>query len=428
MTTTAPPPLGATRYTAGAIILHWTIAVLVVLQIASGLTMTQSAGDGTPLQFDLYQLHKSFGVTVLLLTLARVLWRVFNPPPPEPASVSRLEAIFARTVHFAFYGLLIAIPLTGWLMISVSSVDVPTVLFFTNFLPFPDLPWLGDLGAATRRALGEGGETAHGALAYLTLALLVLHIAGAVKHHLADGRYIARMGWGGAGARRARGRLVAALVPLAILCALVAAATFTRDAAPPASPDAAPVAAVPEAANAVPAASTPAAGGAMPWTVDREASTLTFTVQHNGASVSGGFRAFEAGIVFAADDLANSSIDVTIDTTSAYIRSSEISLQHLAGSDGFDNRAYGTARFTAETIRTDGADYVADGVLEIRGHALPQSLRFSLRIDGDEARAEGRLGVDRLDYGIGADIDEKAETLGATVSVDVVVVARREDG
>src|SRR5215470_17346464 len=114
----------AQRYTSVAIVLHWTIAVMILGMIAAGWWMTRGEGlsaaaPGT-VRFAVFQLHKSFGITILLLSLARLAWRLFNPPPPDPPSLSVWEKTAALAVHWAFYGLMIVLPLTGWAVVSSS--------------------------------------------------------------------------------------------------------------------------------------------------------------------------------------------------------------------------------------------------------------------------------------------------------------------
>jgi len=424
MTTTTAPLPRATRYTSVAVLLHWTIALLLVIQLIGGYAMSDLLAEGTRLQFDAYQLHKSFGITVLLLTVARIVWRLFNPPPAEPASVSRLEALAAGIVQFAFYALLIIIPLTGWVVVSAGTVDIATVLFFVDALPIPDLPFFGGLSEAARHSIAERGEAAHAFLAYATLALIALHVAGAVKHQREDGVFIARMGLKGGPARRAHGRRATLIVTLGLFAILVGSATIARNTGSATAPAPA-TASAPEAAAPASPASAGADANAAAWTLDKAASTLGYTARHAGAEVKGGFNDFDADIVFDPEDLENARIAVTIDTTSAFINSSEISLQNVSGADGFDNANYGTARFTADTIRAEGEGYVADGVLEIRGKSLPQTLYFTLTIDGDTAEANGTLTLARLDYGIGASNDASGTFLGPEVTVDVAVSAHR---
>ncbi len=432
MTTTAKPPFRASRYTTGAVVLHWAIALLVALQLASGFAMTDLMGRSAA-QFDVYQLHKSFGITVLLLTVARIVWRLFNPPPPEPASVGRWESFLANVVQFAFYALLLLVPLAGWVVISAATVQIDTVLFFREWLPFPHLPWLSDLDAPLRSLVEEASEETHGILAYSMLALIGLHVAGALKHQFADGAFLSRMGFSarGDGPRRAYGLVPTVLVTAIVAAVLIGAGTIARHETPASAADTPEPAAA--ASPASPAASDAVAGAsgapasAVAWTIDPAASSLTYKVAYSGADIAGGFRRFDADIRFSPDDLAGSSIDVTIDTGSAFIDSSEVSLQNLAGPDGFANREFGTAQFTADTIRADGEAYVADGTLTIRGTALPQSLRFTVAIDGAGATAAGTMRVDRLGYDIGRKSDASGKWLGLEVTVDFALSATRRD-
>lgn len=417
MTTTAGAPFRASRYTTGAVLLHWLIALLIVLQLVSGVAMNDYVPRGSALQYDIFQLHKSMGVTVLVLTLARILWRLFNPPPPEPASVGRWEGRLAGLVQFLFYALLLVIPLTGWLVISAATVRVDTVLFFVPWLPFPDLPFVADLGNGTRHLLEVAGGEVHELLAWAMVGLLALHVAGALKHHLADGVFLKRMSLGGP-ARRTHGAAVAVIAPLLVLAGLIGAATLARNEIP---------ATTASAGTASEQAASAPAEGAEAWVLQPDGSALTYRVRYARAELEGAFSRFDAAIVFAPDDLANASIDVTIDTSSATIESTEISLQNLAGSDGFDNKAFGTARFRSQSIRREGDGYVAEGTLTIRGEDHPQTLAFNVTIDGDTATANGTMTVARLDYGIGRKSDAKGDYLGLDVTLAVAITARRAD-
>ncbi|UOM35969.1 cytochrome b/b6 domain-containing protein [Acuticoccus sp. I52.16.1] len=269
MPTTTEPPFRASRYTTGAIVLHWTIAILVILQIAGGFTMEALAERGSALQYTLFQLHKSMGATVLVLTVARILWRAFNPPPAEPASVSRMERVVAGIVHKVFYLLLLVIPLAGWVVITVSPIQIETVLYFQSWLPWPHLPGFGGLGADARANVEDIAGDVHVILAYAMGVLVLLHIAGAVKHQMENGRYLRRMtGFsGGDGPRNAYGQATTVVATLVFGGAIIGSAGIARHEAALArapaavSPDEAEVlgsaAAQPPAPEPAPAGPTP---------------------------------------------------------------------------------------------------------------------------------------------------------------------------
>ena len=443
-TLTDDPPFRSSRYTTGAIILHWLTAILVLGQIASGYAMTELIATGSALQYDVFQLHKSLGITVLVLTVARITWRLCNPAPPEPASVSRLEARAAHVVHMAFYALLVLIPLIGWFIVTVSPVDIATVLFFVDRLPWPDLPGFSGLSLEARETLTEWGEEAHALLAYLTGALVLLHVAGALKHQLADGAFIGRMTGTarGDGPRESYGHATTVVTAFLFAALMIGAATYARapeeeTVASTVSPDqvavlssgAATEGAAQPSSDTAPTEDAAAAGDASDaadWTVDLDASTLGFTVTYGGKPLEGRFERFEPTIRFDPDALEATLIEVAIDTTSAVLDGTQVTASQLAGSDGFDDANFGSATFNAEGARADGeGGYRTDGVLTIRGQEAPQSLAFDVVIEGDEASATGTLTIDRFDYAIGQSNDAAAEWIAPDVVVAFDVLARR---
>ena len=173
-----------TRYTRVAIILHWLIALLIIGQIFGGLYMTKAAPAGSTEQFELYQLHKSFGLTILFASLARLVWRLTHRPPALPEGMAAWERIGARFSHVAFYALMIGVPLGGWALVSASPFadSVPTYIF--GVIPWPHLPFFD--GVADRQALTDLIANMHEFFAFATAALLVLHVAAALKHHFVN--------------------------------------------------------------------------------------------------------------------------------------------------------------------------------------------------------------------------------------------------
>jgi cytochrome b561 len=169
-------PTFNTRSTWGwpAKLLHWVVAVCVLGLIVVGVTMVWYVTDlGT--KFRLYQLHKSFGVLVLALVVIRLLWRRLNPMAPAlPANLRPWERHAATLTHRCFYVLLILMPITGWVVASASPLGIPTVVFGLFTLPNP-------IGADAR--LERAMAVVHGGLAVLVVALLLVHVGAALKHH-----------------------------------------------------------------------------------------------------------------------------------------------------------------------------------------------------------------------------------------------------
>ena len=161
-------------YTSGAKTLHWLIALLILVLFPLGWVMGDFAGAQ---KAQAYNLHKSLGATVLILMALRLVWRGLYAAPALPSTMSPMEQTAAKLGHLALYALLIALPLTGWALISTS--DKPSLFFGT---PFPLLPFLAELPAGTKKEYHEALEGAHELLANGVLIILAAHVAAALRH------------------------------------------------------------------------------------------------------------------------------------------------------------------------------------------------------------------------------------------------------
>ncbi len=174
------------RYTPTAVVLHNLIAGLIVATFPLGLYMSDMALS--PRKLQLYSYHKWTGIVILLLAILRLLWRAAHRPPALPADMPHLQVSGAHATHFALYGLMLAVPLSGWLMSSALGFQV--VLF--GVLPLPDL-------IAANKATGHSLRSLHEWLNYSLLVLVMLHVGAALYHQfiLRDG-ILRRMalGWG----------------------------------------------------------------------------------------------------------------------------------------------------------------------------------------------------------------------------------------
>ena len=159
-------------YNRGAIALHWATAALVVANLLLGLSMVGLPISPRKLQW--YLVHKSIGTTIFLLTSLRVAWRVLHPPP-APIPMPRWQRRFAALSHALLYVLLFAIPISGWLYSSATGVQV----VYLGLLPLPDL-------VGRDRALGDDLRLVHVGLNALLFAVLTVHVAATVKHHVID--------------------------------------------------------------------------------------------------------------------------------------------------------------------------------------------------------------------------------------------------
>jgi len=162
----------AARYTRVAVALHWTMALMIAGSFTLGLYMT-----GLPVsvqKLKLYSWHKWAGVVLLLLSVARLTWRLSHPVPLAPP-MARWQARAAHVAHMALYGLFFAVPMLGWAY--SSAAGIPVVLF--GLLPLPDV-------LAPDRQLAVALRPWHGRAAWLLAILAVLHVAGALKHQFVD--------------------------------------------------------------------------------------------------------------------------------------------------------------------------------------------------------------------------------------------------
>ena len=163
----------ALRYSTPAIVLHWLVALLIFVAFPLGLYMADL--PLSPEKLKLFSYHKWIGVTVFTLAGLRVVWRLTHQPPPLPDSVVGWQRRASAIAHGLLYLLILVIPVSGWLMSSAEGVQ--TVWF--GVLPLPDL-------ISKDKALGEVLGEIHETLNYTMLALVVLHVAGALQHHFIE--------------------------------------------------------------------------------------------------------------------------------------------------------------------------------------------------------------------------------------------------
>lgn len=161
------------RYTRTAITLHWLIALLILAAFPLGVYVHDL--PLSPHKLRLFSYHKWIGVTVFMLAVIRVSWRVTHRPPPMPEHMPNWEKFAAESVHYLLYVLIFAIPISGWLMSSAKGFQ--TVWF--GVLPLPDL-------VGKNKELGDQLLELHRALNYLLLGLLLAHVGAALKHHFIE--------------------------------------------------------------------------------------------------------------------------------------------------------------------------------------------------------------------------------------------------
>lgn len=445
------------RYSAVAVALHWAIAILLLAQIAGGFYM-HNLPNSAPMKFDLYQLHKSFGLSIFVLTLIRLGWRLMHRPPSLPDAMPGWQKLAARATHWIFYILMLTTPLVGLAIVSVSPKDIPTEWF--GLIPIPHLNFL-DAGAdpaATEHNFIEFHEM----LSYAILGLLALHVAAALKHGFLDRD----------GVLRSMAPCIAAFIIIGLVFAGLGAGAFvylsngqppsvpaTADveaapketAEPPVEEDAIPSPAEPEqlaeatdeapadaestmgepepaapeetAAPAIEANHGPCSTGiAENWAADKSRSAMQFIGEENGRTFVGAFADFDVEIAFDEANLAQSWVRVVVNTASATTGDQLID-STLPGGEWFDVEDHPAATFQSCDIRKTGeAAYAAHGTLAVKNIEQSIVLPFSLTIAGDTASATGGVDLVRTEFGLGEAaswLDEEGVALEAQVEFTV---------
>jgi len=357
-----------------AITLHWLTALAILAMFALGWTMVDLR-PGSTLQFELFQWHKSVGFTILALTTLRLGWRVSHRPPPLPATMAEWEKRSAHLGHLALYALMIALPLTGWALVSTARFNIPTLLY--GVVPIPHLGPLAEL--PNKAAAHEFSEQLHMIGTWLLAAILMVHVGAALRHHFLQRDDVLRR------------MLPKMMIALAVTTAL--GWTAPADAAE--------------------------------WLIDAAHSRLGFSGNQGGTAFAGSFARWQGGIDFDPARPAAGHALITIEMASAATGDAEKD-QLLPQPEWFDIKSFPKAVFEATSFRAKGGtSYEAVGSLTIRGISRPVVLPFTLDLAGDRAHATGTLDLVRTDFGIGQGMWSTPQTVALQVAVTLDLAAQR---
>ncbi|MFK8078922.1 MAG: cytochrome b/b6 domain-containing protein [Granulosicoccus sp.] len=367
------------RYGDVAVIFHWLIAFFIIGLVVVGKYMV-GLEPNDPVRFELTQWHKSFGLTVLLLSVLRLVWRFTHRPPPDPDSVPQWQQRIAATVHVLLYGLLFVIPITGWIMSSASPLNIDTVLF--NVITIPHLPPFADL--PNKAQIAESFHEYHELAGNLLILLLLAHVGAALKHHFIDkDTILVRMlpNWA---SNAFKGKLT-------VLGILIVSASTTLYLYAGTSNEAALLAA--------------------------GESEVSFIADVTGDQTPGSFAdsTVTASINTQAPD--NSSIVAVVNTSTLSSENAQVE-GSLPDPEWFDVAAYPEARFdsTAITANADGT-FQVDGNLTIKANTQTISFPMSLTDEDDKQVARGEFTIDRREFNIGMDSQPTDEYVGFNVTI-----------
>lgn len=368
---------------------HWLTALLIIANIGLGLAANRLPLDQMALKVQLFSYHKTLGIAALVVALLRIFWAVTQPRPAPVHPERRAETLLAETVHWLLYAALVMVPVTGWIEHAATEGYAPILWPLGQGLPLvPNSPEL----ALTMAAI-------HHLFAWLLMTAIALHVAGALKHAVLerDG-VLARMLTGRpAGRAGAGGHAVPALLAASIFVAGTGIALAMQ-----------------ERPSQIIAT---AEAGASEWQVTE--GSLGFAVRQLGNEVGGSFSDWAAAIDF---DPATGSgqVRVTINMESVSIGTVT---EQAKGAAFFDVAANPVAVFEGD-IRPEGAGYVAQGPLTLKGQQAQVSLPFTLQIVDDVAHMQGSASLDRRDWQIGTGYDDEA-TVGFPVDLSVDLTATR---
>lgn len=400
------------RYSGVAIALHWVLALTLAFQLALGFAMPRDASG-----FALFQLHKSVGITILLLTVLRIVWRLVKKPPL--ATEGGFGGFVARAVHLLLYVFMIGAPLTGWALVSTAKIKAPTVLFGT--LPWPHLP--------LPMGINEPMEEGHELLAWLGLAVIVLHILGALRHQfLIRDNLMRRMSPGGSAALGGLLGLAVLVVyfgtGMTISSRVVANGGYKAESeeqesavalATPSEVAATPTESATAEATETPAAEETPAGPPPVWTI-RPGGRLSFSVGNGAEGLRGSFSDWTGAIKFDPEHPDNApDIRISVKLASASMGDATQDGM-LQDSEFFATSANPVATFRSTSVEQTGPNrYRARGTLSLKGASKPQTITFTLAGEGLKRKVTGSGSIDRSAFGVGT--GESAAALDKAVSL-----------
>jgi cytochrome b561/polyisoprenoid-binding protein YceI len=383
------------RYGAVTKTFHWLTAIGILTMIPMGfVAVNLPAGSEQEIadKIWLFSLHKTAGVTLFFIALARIIWAVTQAKPVALHPDRRLETFAAEVVHWMLYGALVFVPLSGWLHHAALDGFAPIWWPFGQNLPLvPKSDSVATLFAGM-----------HFLFILVLVASLAAHISGALKHVFIDrDATLARMLPGrteAGGPRHAR----SGLAPFSAAAVIWAAVTGVAATAPLSRPG-------PPALVSV----------ASDWGV--QDGTIALTITQNGTAVTGAFDEWTAAISYDPKSGAGQAGEATVTIAmNSLILGAVTDLAR--GTDYLATTQFPTATYKGPIMRTQDGSLVLDGTLSLRDIDIKSRLPFELTLDGSTARAQGTLRLDRRDFSIGAGVTDAGQ-LGFDVVIEIDLIA-----
>jgi cytochrome b561/polyisoprenoid-binding protein YceI len=377
---------------------HWLTALLILTVIPLGAIANRlpyETNEQLAFKAQLFSFHKTLGVIIFAVALARIIWAFTQPKPATLHPDRKAETLLAETVHWLLYISLVAVPLTGWIHHAATSGFAPIWLPISQNLPLiPKDEGIAKLFAGL-----------HWAWSKIMVGSILLHVAGALKHHFVDKDATLRRMWFGTSDTTAaahKGNLTAPVAAIFVYAIVTGLGAF---------------------AGLYTAKSTGTqielAAVSSDWTVTE--GSIDITVQQLGSPVTGSFGDWTAAIKF--DENATGILgDVTTTIAIGSLQLGSVTGQAI-GADFFDADTFPTAVFAGD-IRVSDTGYVADGTLTIKDTTVPMSLPFTLTLNGDMAQMNAALTIDRRTFQIGQSMPDETN-LAFAVDVNIALTATR---
>lgn len=391
---------------------HWLTALLILTEIPVGFianTMAVALRDpanvpqqaSIALTVTLFSVHKTLGVSLFFIALARILWALAQRKPGLLNGDKPAEAWLAETVYWLLYSALVLVPLSGWIYHAATTGFAPIWWPFGQDLPF----------VPKNHSLADLMSVLHYILQWVLIGAIGLHVAGALKHHVIDrDATLRRMLPGHCAAQPTRaqpGHFMPAITAIAIWLGILGGAYMLgwlsqeRKFGP---------AAQAEALEQVHSE----------WQV--QSGEIRITIKQLGSDITGQFADWTADISYDEEPSADGTQGkVSININVASLTLGAVSSQAM-GAGYFDVKNYPIASFKADIINLDGGP-IARGILTVRDQSVPLDIPFDLQITGGEAIASGQATVDRRGLSMGLGLAEGA--LGYAVQIGFKLTAKR---
>ena len=391
---------------------HWVVALGIITMIPLGLVAAERAhliGVGDPgvdqafidTTVTLFSIHKTLGVTLFLVALARIAWALTQPKPTPVHPGRRLETFAADTTHWLLYASLVLVPLSGWVHHAATTGFAPIWLFPDELPLVPDSP-----------AVAEFFGAWHWVFTKVLIGALLLHVAGALKHAIVDRD--------GTLARIVTGRLAGpagadhAWMPVAAAAAVWVGAIALGSV-------------LGLGADRVGATATLGEPVASEWQVTE--GSLGITVTQMGTEISGEFAEWTAEIAFDPNATGATHGDVTVTVATGSLSLGDVTQQATAA-PFLQSERFPQAVYTGPIIDApegSEADYVVDGTLSLIGTETPLDLPFTLTLAGDTAEGAGATTIHRRDIPMAMDQYSDGDSVGLEVDIAFDLTATRGD-